>query len=118
MGDFTIEMFVGMNERPTERMAVIASTLVDQFRKDEAVIAQLVYDEYVAMCSSPHLRDRLASNGVEPDLPIGAIGKYLDPRILEVADDGRALVYIGPDWDRELGLCIEHKGGGWAKTDP
>lgn len=118
LGDFRVEMFVAAKERPTERMAGVANRLVEQFRKDEEGVARLVYDDYLARCANPETRSRLEASGVEPDLPRDAILKYLEPRILEVADDLRAIVFIGPDWDREMGLCIEYRNDGWVKIDP
>ena len=116
-GDFVVELYTEMDVPPSAAMVVAANALVTRFRLDEAVVCDLIYREYLTVCTDPDWAGWLDDVGVERGRTIAEIGRYLDARTLVVNDDLSACVYVSPQWDTEHGLYFEYTPQGWARAN-
>ena len=116
LGEFTIELAVKVDSRPTPEMVQAANILVSRFEQDRELISQMVFEEYKTVCGDRFGAEWLEECGVPMNLSLSDIQAYLNPRTLSVHDDCSAALYLGPDWDREHGLTYELNQIGWEKV--
>lgn len=117
VGDFIVCLDVKMDQSPSSEMLQAAARLIERFEQDRELVAQMIFDEYMAVRDDPEGRWWPEECGVPADLKRSELHNFLSPRQLSVADDCSAAVYVGPDWDREHGLTYELTPEGWEKLN-
>ncbi len=98
-------------------MLAAAEVLVGQFASDKDMLAQKVFDEYLALCADACGPEWLQDCGVPEGLSLSELAPYLDPRALTVDRDLKMTVYTSPDWDREHGIYFNLLGGKWERSE-
>ena len=117
IGDFRIELTVGIGAQPTPAMFAAADRLSAKFSTDREMLALKVHDRYLAVCMAGYGPDWLKQCGVPEGLSLPQLCEYLDPRTLTVDRELNMSVYVSPDWDREHGLYFDLVDGEWQLGD-